>query len=253
MACVRAGMRAARALPEGPGLRVSLRVRGIRSDPAGSAGRGRSSGPAGHTGRPRSLRTRGALCAELRGGDCRRRARAGALRRCAARFDPRRRAGSPSTLQLVPSRSRDHVGHRRGSRRPVTTVLDLSIIVVSFNACADLDRCLESLHRPPPETSHEIVVVDNASTDASVETTRRRWPAVRIIEPGSNLGFARAVNLGIRGSSGKAVLLLNSDTIVPAGAIDCLLETLERSPEVAVIGPRLVDAEGRAELSFGPM
>ncbi len=128
---------------------------------------------------------------------------------------------------------------------------DLSIIIVSFNARADLERCLESLHAAPPKASHEILVVDNRSTDGSVESARR-WPGVRVMENDANAGFARANNAGIRASSGAALLLLNSDTIVPAGAIDLLLSELD-AQDVAVVGPRLVDGSGRAELSFGRM
>jgi GT2 family glycosyltransferase len=80
-----------------------------------------------------------------------------------------------------------------------------------------------------------------------------RWPDVSVIETGSNLGFARASNIGIRASAGRLLLLLNSDTIVPAGAVDRLAAVLEQHPEAAVVGPRLVDGNGRAELSFGSM
>jgi hypothetical protein len=128
----------------------------------------------------------------------------------------------------------------------------LSIIIVSFNARADLERCLESLHHPPPATPHEILVVDNGSTDGSADAVGR-WPDVRVIQAGANLGFARANNIGIRASDGANILLLNSDTIVPPGAIDGLLAELHRHEDVAVVGPRLVDATGRAELSFGRM
>lgn len=128
----------------------------------------------------------------------------------------------------------------------------LSIIIVSHNASADLERCLASLHAPPPSTPHEIVVVDNQSTDGSAAAARR-WSDVKVIEAGSNLGFARANNVGIRAGTGDLLLLLNSDTIVPAGAVDRLVAELDRHPEAAVIGPRLVDGRGRAELSFGPM
>ena len=130
-------------------------------------------------------------------------------------------------------------------------MIDLSIIIVSYNARADLERCLESLHSPAPSIAHEIIVVDNQSTDGSAAAARR-WPGVRVIEAGSNLGFARGNNLGIRASTGTSLLLLNSDTIVPAGAIDHLAAELDRHPEAAAIGPRLVDGSGRAELSFGP-
>ena len=129
---------------------------------------------------------------------------------------------------------------------------DLSIIIVSYNARADLERCLAALHADPPRTPHEIVVVDNQSADGSAEAARR-WSGVRVIDAGSNLGFARANNIGIRETTGRNVLLLNSDTVVPAGAIDQLVNDLERRPDVAVAGPRLVDAAGRAELSFGRM
>jgi len=129
---------------------------------------------------------------------------------------------------------------------------DLSIIIVSYNARVDLERCLESLHSPAPAIAHEIIVVDNQSRDGSAAAARRS-PGVKVIDAGSNLGFARANNLGIRASTGSSLLLLNSDTLVPAGAIDRLVAELDRHPEAAVIGPRLVDGRGRAELSFGPM
>jgi hypothetical protein len=131
-------------------------------------------------------------------------------------------------------------------------MIDLSIVIVSFNARADLDRCLASLHDAPPARSHEIIVVDNASSDGSA-IAARQWPGVRVIDAGSNLGFAAGNNLGIRAGGGANVLLLNSDTIVPPGAIDSLLARFDRQPDVAVIGPRLVDGTGRAELSFGKM
>jgi len=131
-------------------------------------------------------------------------------------------------------------------------MLDVSIIIVSFNARADLERCLASLRDAPPARSHEIVVVDNASTDGSLEAARR-FPNVRVVEAGANRGFAAGNNIGIRASTGTNVLLLNSDTVVPRGAIDALLSALDQHPAVAVVGPRLVDGEGRAELSFGPM
>src|SRR5262245_18923770 len=132
---------------------------------------------------------------------------------------------------------------------PVTKV---SIVVVSYNTRADLERYLESLHAARPGTAHDIVVVDNGSIDGSPDAARR-WQDVRVIESGGNIGFARASNLGIRASRGENLLLLNSDTIVPPGAIDKLLAELDADARVAVVGPRIVDGEGHAELSFGRM
>ena len=128
----------------------------------------------------------------------------------------------------------------------------LAIVIVSYNARDDLRRSLESLHSPSPSTPHEILVVDNASSDGSAQAARA-WPDVRVIEAASNIGFARANNLGIRATAADLLLLLNSDTIVPAGAVDALVDDLKRYDDVAIVGPRLVDDEGRAELSFGSM
>lgn len=131
-------------------------------------------------------------------------------------------------------------------------MVDLAIIIVSYNTRDDLAACLRSLHEPPPAVSHEIVVVDNASADGSAEAARA-WPNARVIAAGANLGFARANNVGIRASASELVLLLNSDTIVPPGAVDLLVADLRAHPEAAVAGPRIVDGQGRPEISFGPM
>ncbi len=129
----------------------------------------------------------------------------------------------------------------------------LSIVIVNFNARTHLENCLRSLSAAPPSVPHDITVVDNASTDGSVAAVRGGWPAVRVIAQAANAGFAAANNAGIRATEGDLVLLLNNDTLVPAGAIDALVARLLGRPEAAVAGPRLVDGHGRAELSFGPM
>jgi N-acetylglucosaminyl-diphospho-decaprenol L-rhamnosyltransferase len=135
---------------------------------------------------------------------------------------------------------------------------DLSIIIVSYNARGDLERCLSSLSAAPPRAPHEVIVVDNASSDGSPDAARAS--GVRVIDAGSNVGFARANNIGFGASGGASVLLLNSDTVINPGsdahglgAIDQLLLRLSQDADVAVIGPRLVDGDGRAELSFGRM
>ena len=133
------------------------------------------------------------------------------------------------------------------------TLLRLSVIVVTYNSRGHIDQCLASLVGHPPSIDHEIVVVDNASPDGTASAIRARWPAVRVIDAGANIGFARANNVAMRQTSGSFLLLLNPDTIVPAGAIDTLIEALDARPDAAIAGPRLVDGDGRAELSFGAM
>lgn len=131
-------------------------------------------------------------------------------------------------------------------------MIRLSIIIVSFNARADLVNCLLSLRKNPPAATHEILVVDNASTDGSVEAALK-IPGVRVVTLERNRGFAAANNAGIREGRGDLLLLLNSDTLVPPGALDSLMARLEATPEAAIAGPRLVDGDGHPELSFGRM
>jgi N-acetylglucosaminyl-diphospho-decaprenol L-rhamnosyltransferase len=130
-------------------------------------------------------------------------------------------------------------------------VTRLAIVVVTHNARDDVARMLDSLATAPPSVPHEIVIVDNASTDGAPELVRSRFPQIRVIEAGGNLGFAKANNIAIRATASDLVLLLNPDTIVPSGAIDRLTARLDHFPDVAIIGPRIVDSDGHAELSIG--
>ena len=132
-------------------------------------------------------------------------------------------------------------------------MIDLAVIIVSYNARDALARTLASLSATPPVVPHRVVVVDNASSDGSLEMVRDLFPGVTAIDAGANLGFARGNNIGIRSTQSELVLLLNSDTIVPQGAIDRLVAALRERPDVAIVGPRLVDAAGQPEISFGPM
>jgi GT2 family glycosyltransferase len=134
-------------------------------------------------------------------------------------------------------------------------VLDLprlAIVIVTYNVRAEIERCLRSLTAHPPSTPTTIVVVDNASGDGTLELVRREWPAVHVVAAGGNLGFSRATNLGIRATASDLVLLLNPDTTVEAGQIDRLIAALGDDPGAAAAGPRLVDADGHPEISFGP-
>jgi N-acetylglucosaminyl-diphospho-decaprenol L-rhamnosyltransferase len=128
----------------------------------------------------------------------------------------------------------------------------VEIIIVSYNTRSHLSACLASLAEAMPACASGIVVVDNASTDGSVEMVRSSWPAVEVIALERNVGFGAANNVALRRCVQPFALLLNGDTVVPAGAIDRLLARLEARGATAA-GPRLVDAAGRPEISFGPM
>ena len=129
----------------------------------------------------------------------------------------------------------------------------LAVVIVTFNSAAEVGACLDSIAAAAPNTTHEVIVVDNASADGTAALVRSRWPAVRVLDAGANLGFARANNLGIRATGSELVLLLNPDTVATPGSIDRLVAVLDSQPRVTVAGPRIVGAGGRAELSYGAM
>jgi len=129
---------------------------------------------------------------------------------------------------------------------------DLEVVIVSYNTSDHLDACLESIHAAPPERLSHIVVVDNGSTDGSAARVRARWSRVHVVALDANIGFGAANNIALRIDGPPLVLMLNSDTRVPPGAIDMLAERLVETGAAAA-GPRLVDAQGRPELSFGDM
>jgi hypothetical protein len=121
----------------------------------------------------------------------------------------------------------------------------LDVIVVSF-ACRDLLRnCLESLARHPFAGGQTVVqVVDNGSSDGTVEMVRRDFPGVVLHALEKNVGFSAANNLALRKSSADFVLLLNPDTEVRAGALDRMLEVMRARPDVGMAGCRLVQPDG---------
>ena len=129
--------------------------------------------------------------------------------------------------------------------------MDLSIVLVSYNDLARLKACLASLGENPPAAEHEILVVDNASTDGTVEAVRREFPAVRVIANPRNAGFSAANNRGATESRGRALLFLNTDTVVPRGALTALLARLASDPAAGAAGPALVRGPGDYQVSFG--
>ncbi len=137
--------------------------------------------------------------------------------------------------------------------RPADGMPRLAVIIATYNSAADIERCVRALRDAPPTTSHRILVVDNASTDATATIVRERFTDVSVIVAPRNVGFASANNIGILETSSELLLLLNPDTVVAPGAIDTLVAALDARPDAAACGPRLVDADGQTELSFGAM
>ncbi len=128
----------------------------------------------------------------------------------------------------------------------------IDVIIVSCNTRPDLEVCLASHRDARPETVRQVIVVDNASADGSPGMVRERFPEADLVVLDRNVGFGAANNVGFGRATAPFVLLLNPDTVVPAGAIEALAERQQATGAVAA-GPRLVDLEGRPEVSFGPM
>lgn len=125
-----------------------------------------------------------------------------------------------------------------------TAAPELTTIVVSWNTVDLLDDCLASIEEATPAgVTNEIILVDNASADGSVEHVRRHWPHVRVIVNEANVGFCLANNTAIRASTSPLLLLVNTDARLQPGGIAALLRYFE-DPSVAVVGPRLAYGDG---------
>ena len=112
--------------------------------------------------------------------------------------------------------------------------MDISIIIVNWNTKRLLLDCLSSIFKTVKEISFEVWLVDNASTDGSVEAVKSRYPDVKIIENEINLGFAAANNLALKRMKGRYALLLNTDTALTNGAVKELYDFMEANPEAGM-------------------
>jgi len=128
-------------------------------------------------------------------------------------------------------------------------MIDACIIIVSWNTKEYLLHCLESIFQKRESIPAEVVVVDNGSRDGSGEAVKRLFPALRLIENDSNLGFSKAANQGLRKSSGRYALLLNPDTKVKEGAIERLISFMDAHPEAGAAGVQLLNSDGSKQNS----
>jgi hypothetical protein len=136
--------------------------------------------------------------------------------------------------------------------QPAASQLFLTIIIVNWNTVDLLRDCLRTLAASELRAGCEVIVVDNHSHDGSPEMVRREFGAVRLIANQHNPGFAYANNQGIAASQSRYVLLLNSDTRMPAGTLAALLAFMEQTPRAGVCSPRLQHPDGRPQVfAFG--
>ena len=121
----------------------------------------------------------------------------------------------------------------------------ICIVIVSYNVCQLLDECLQSVKRALQGIDGEIYVVDNLSTDGTVETLQPRHPDVHFIANKQNVGFACANNQAIRCTDSEYVLLLNPDTVVYENTLRGVLDFMDQHPEAGGAGVRMLTREGK--------
>ena len=122
--------------------------------------------------------------------------------------------------------------------------MKLSIVIVSYNVCTYVEECLDSVQKAAEGIVVEVFVVDNASSDDTVEVISRRYPWVKMIANQENLGFARANNIAIRQAAGDYVLLLNPDTVVGGSTLRQALDFMDAHPQAGGAGVMMHNADG---------
>ncbi len=127
--------------------------------------------------------------------------------------------------------------------------VELSIIIVNWNSLAYLEKCISTIYSEQGLESFEVIVVDNASYDGSKEYLEQRFPTVQYIQSLSNLGFAKANNLGYSCSRGRYLLFLNPDTEIVAPALGEMVNALRQTVNAAIIGPKLLNSDGSLQTS----
>lgn len=125
----------------------------------------------------------------------------------------------------------------------------LSIVIVSYNSLSFLRDCLDSIKNNEPSASYQITVVDNASSDGTVQIIQKDYPYVRLIASDKNAGFAAANNRAIKSSNSDYILLINSDCQVYENSIDRLLDFVDERRDAGIAGPRIVNSDGSVQFS----
>jgi N-acetylglucosaminyl-diphospho-decaprenol L-rhamnosyltransferase len=129
----------------------------------------------------------------------------------------------------------------------------LSIILVNYNGIEFLDNCLKSIDEFVTDCSHEVIIVDNSSTDKSIENIKDVFPAIRLINSPVNLGFGKANNLAVKYSQGDHLLFLNTDTILVENTPKLLSDYLNQHQDIGAISPRIIFDDGSYQLSCGKL
>lgn len=127
--------------------------------------------------------------------------------------------------------------------------MQISIIINNYKTRGLLKHCLRGIYANPPSVEFEVIVVDNNSQDGSVEMVRQMFPQVFLIASDKNLGHHGGNNLGIKKSSGKYIILANTDIAMLDDAFDKMYFFMEKNTNVGLIGPKLKNPDGSIQMS----
>ena len=126
--------------------------------------------------------------------------------------------------------------------------MDLSIIIVNYNVKVFLQNLLDSIKRAAAGLQTEIIIVDNASDDGSVELLREKYPHIKLMVNQTNLGFGKANNLALKEAQGKFILLLNPDAIVAEDTFKKMIEFFNKTPDAGLAGCKILNPDGTLQL-----
>jgi GT2 family glycosyltransferase len=138
----------------------------------------------------------------------------------------------------------------KGAGLEIKNTVDISIIIVGWNSKEYLLECLHSLARESTSLESEIIVIDNGSTDGSVTAVREKFPHVDLLVSSTNLGFAKANNLGIGRSRGRYLCLMNPDVKVLPGCIDRMFSYMENHPSIGILSPQILNSDMTLQISW---
>ena len=128
----------------------------------------------------------------------------------------------------------------------------ISIILVNYNGVDVLPACLSSIKKFIPESNYEIILVDNASEDSSLDFVVQNFPRVNLIKLSKNIGFGAGNNAGVKVGKGEFLFLLNTDTILTDNIFPHIIKLMSASSDVGIIGPKLLFPDRSFQISFSP-
>lgn len=128
--------------------------------------------------------------------------------------------------------------------------MDVSIIIINWNTKEMLKECLNSIKKHTKNINYQVIIVDNNSSDGSIEMLNSQFKEFVIVESKENLGFGRAHNLALPYINGKYTLLLNPDTLLKENSIKTMIEFIEKNEDIGLLSCKLLNADGTLQSSY---